>query len=172
MSARSGSLGWVVIAGTISLVIAGAMWGLMEATFVEDVIATDTWSAPANSIPAQGRAYVMATWDWFLLVVVLRLGIEVLVASRLSGASTNIPLATMVVLFAHLMMILWALVFPEVIGSYYDYASNTSAVANAGFMSGPDLAYQWGVGVLPAVLLLLADVWYLSEPIRNDLLRA
>lgn len=172
MSARSGSLGWVVIAGAISLVIAGALWGLMDDVFVDTVTGTDIWAAPTDSILAQCRDYIVTTWDWFLLIVVLRMGTEVLVASRLGGASTNIPLSTLVLLFAHLLMVLWAVVFPEMTGAFYDQATNATAVSEAGYQQGVDLAFQWGIGVIPAVLLLGTDVWYLSEPIRNDLLRA
>lgn len=172
MAARSGSLGWTVLAGGISLAIAGAMWGVMDATFVDTLVAMDSWQAPAGSVPAMGRSYVIAAWNWFLLLPLLRVGIEGLVAARLRGATTNIPAATVVLFVGHLFVIILMLVFPELGGAMYDHAANSTAVSDAGFMDGVNLAWNWGIGVLPAVMLLLADVWYLSEPIKNDLLRA
>jgi len=169
MSARSGSLGWVVIAGSISLVIAGAMWGLLDSQFVDVVITMESWQAPDGSIPAQGREYVVATWDWFLLIIVLRIGLEAIVASRLGGASTSLPLNTMVLFIAHLFLIIWMAFFPEIGAAFYDQSQTASVASN--YQTGPQLAFQWGIGVIPAVLLLVTDVWYLSEPIRNDLLR-
>jgi len=170
MSARSGSLGWVVIAGSISLVIAGAMWGLLDSQFVDVVITMESWQAPQGSIPAQGREYVVTTWDWFLLIIVLRVGLEALVASRLGGASTSLPLNTMVLFITHLFLIIWMAFFPEIGAAFYEQSQNASVASN--YQTGPELAFQWGIGVIPAVLLLVTDVWYLSEPIRNDLLRS
>lgn len=170
MSARSGSLGWVIIAGGVSIGIASAMWGLLDSTFIDVMMSTDSWSAPAGSTIEMGREYVITTWDWFLLVVLIRVGLEMLVSSRLTGASTSLPFATVLVLFLHLFLVLWMLTIPEMAQPIYDIASNSSEVANAGYMEGVDLAYQWGIGVLPAVLLLVADGWFLSAPIRNDML--
>jgi len=176
MSARSGSLGWVVIAGAITVAVAGAMWGLLDSQFVDQMIATDVWQAPANSIVSQGRGYVITTWDWLLLVIVLRVGIEALVASRLRGAATSLPKATMVLFAAHLILVVLILVFGEMAAPMYDIATDTTnatgqAVANAGYDEGVKIGYEWGIGVLPAVLLLVTDVWYLSAPIRRDMLR-
>jgi hypothetical protein len=161
-----------VLAGVISIAIAGALWGLLDTAFVRDVTALDVWQAPTDSVMAQGRAYVIATWNWFLLLPVLRVGLGALVAARLRGASTNTPASTLVLLIAHLLLILWMLTFPEIGGALYEQADTTAAVADSGFQAGVDIAWEWGVGIIPAVLLLITDVWYLSEPIRNDLLRA
>lgn len=171
MAARSGSLAWVVLAGGIALIIGGALWGLIDAAFVDELASTNSWSAPVDSIPAQGRNYVIAAWDWLLLIIVLRVGAEALVASRLTGASTSLLVGTMVVFFAHLLIVLWMLVFPEIGAEMFDIAMNSQEVQDAGYTSGVQLAWQWGVGVIPAVLLLITDVWYISAPIRNDLVR-
>lgn len=171
MSARSGSLGWVVVAGAISLTIAGAMWGLLDSQFIDVVAGTDIWQAPADSILHQGRSYVIATWDWLLLIVVLRIGIEALVASRLYGAATSLPFATLILFVVHLLIVLWMLTIPEMGAPMYERAVNSSEVAQAGYDTGVKLAWDWGIGVIPAVLVLVTDVWYLSAPIRNDMLR-
>jgi len=171
MAARSGSLAWVVLAGAISIIIAGAMWGLLDAKFVDSVTATQVWGASNAPVVSTGRAYVIATWNWFLLLPVLRLAVDALVASRLRGSTTNIPAATFVLLIVHVMFVLWMLTFPEMGQPLYERATNSSAVSSAGYDTGVNLAWQWGVGVIPAVMVLIADVWYLSAPIRNDLLR-
>jgi len=170
MSTRSGSLGWVVIAGAVSLAIAGAMWGLLDARFVDTIIATDSWQAPADSVLHDGREYVITTWDWFLLVIVLRIGLEAIVASRLGGATTSLPANTIVLFITHLFLVIWMAFFPEIGSAFFEQAQSADIASN--YQTGPELAFQWGIGVIPAVLLLVTDVWYLSEPIRNDLLRA
>lgn len=170
MSARSGSLAWTVLAGGISIVIAGGLWGIFDTVFVDEITAMQVWQAAQGSVAAQSRAYVVATWNWFLLLPVLRVGIEGIVASRLRGATTNIPAATLVLFIAHLMVVLLSAVFPEMAGAVYDQATNSPT--SGGYMTGVNLAWEWGIGLLPAVMLLLGDVWYLSAPIRNDLLRA
>jgi hypothetical protein len=173
MSARSGSLGWVVLAGGVSLGIAGAMWGLLDAAFVDELVATSSWAAPEGSIASRGRGYVLTTWDWLLLIVVLRIGLEALVASRLAGATTQLPVATLVLFAVHLIVLLWALIFPELATPLYERATGVYA-SEVGSLSGAttavELAYEWGIGVLPAVLMLIGDGWYLSAPIRNDML--
>lgn len=176
MSARSGSLGWVVLVGLISIGIASALWGLLEWTFVREMTETGIWQAPAGSVINQGRSYVVTTWRWFLLIVVLRFGLEAIVSSRLVGASTSLPFATIILLITHLLLVLWMLTIPEMGKPLFEYATNTStatgsAVESAGYSTGVTLAWEWGVGVLPAVLLLVTDVWYLSAPIRRDMLR-
>jgi hypothetical protein len=170
MSARSGSLGWVVIAGGISIAVASAFWGLLDTAFVGTIVATDSWAAAEGSLLQQGREYVLTTWDWFLLIVLLRIGIEAIVASRLVGATTSLPFATLLVLAFHLFLVLFMLTIPEMADAVYQQAQSMQAVEDAGMMRAVDLAMQWGIGVLPAVLLLVADVWYLSSPIRNDML--
>lgn len=176
MSARSGSLGWVVLAGAVSLGIASAMWGILDAAFVDELIATDSWTATTAGSPlALGREYVVTAWNWLLLIVALRLGVEMIVASRLSGASTMLPVATVVVLVIHLLLVLWMLTIPEMAQPLHEMAVNDYSNALAalpGLKTAVDLGYEWGIGVLPSVLLVIADGWYLSAPIRNDLLRA
>lgn len=173
--ARSGSLGWVVIVGAISVAVSGALWGLFDSTFVDTLIATNIWDAPQGSVVEQGRRYVVQTWNWLLLIVVLRVGLEAMVASRLRGTATSLPKATMAVFIAHLLLVLWMLTIPEMGQPLYDMATNNNAtgqaVADAGYDRGVTLAWDWGVGALPAILLLTVDVWYLSEPIRRDMLR-
>lgn len=176
MSARSGSLGWVVIAGAITIAVSGAMWGLLDSQFVDSMIATDVWAASTEPIVSQGREYVIATWDWLLLVIALRVGLEAMVASRLRGAATSLPKETMVIFSAHLILIVLVLVFSEMTQPMYAIATDTTnatgqAVASAGYDEGVKIGYEWGIGVLPAVLLLVTDVWYLSAPIRRDMLR-
>lgn len=176
MSARSGSLGWVVLAGLLSVGIAGAMWGLLDSTFVDTLTATGIWQAPAGSVINQGRQYVVTTWNWFLLLVVLRVGLEAIVSSRLVGASTSLPFGTVILLVVHILVLVWMLTIPEMGKPLFEYATNTStatgsAVDSAGYGTGVTLAWEWGVGVLPAVLVLVTDVWYLSAPIRRDMLR-
>lgn len=175
MSARSGSLAWVVLAGMVSIGVASAMWGILDAAFVDELMATSSWDATTGSVLATGREYVITTWNWVLLVVVLRVGIEALVASRLTGATTQLPFATVLLLFVHVGLVLWMLTIAEMAQPIYDMATGEHASALEalpGTMSAVEMAYQWGIGILPAVLLVVADGWYLSAPIRNDLLRS
>lgn len=172
-AARSGSLGWVVLAGAVSIGIAGAMWGVFDAAFVDEITATSSWAAPANSVPSQGRAYVLTTWDWLLLIVVLRVGIEALVSSRLVGATTRLPVATVVLLAIHLLVVVWMVTIPEMATPLYNMATgqySSQVGALSGSATAVELTYEWGIGLLPAVLLVVSDGWYLSAPIRNDLL--
>lgn len=174
MSARSGSLAWVVLAGAVSIGIAGALWGVYDARFMTELAATGAWQAPADSTLALSRMYVMRAWDWFLLIVILRVGIEALVASRLTGATTKLPFATLLLLFVHMLLAMWMLVIPEMAQPMYELAMNDySAALEAlpGTKTAIQLAMDWGVGIIPAVLLVVADGWYLSSPIRNDMLR-
>lgn len=170
MSARSGSLGWVVLAGGLAVAVASAFWGLLDVTFVQTIVGTDSWTAPQGSHLRQGRQYVLTTWDWFLLIVLLRVGIEAIVSSRLVGATTSLPFATVVVLSMHIFLVLWMLTIPEIANEMYIQAQQIQAVEDAGYMRAVNLSMQWGIGVLPAILLLVLDVWYLSAPIRNDAL--
>lgn len=174
MSARSGSLAWVVIAGAVSIGAASAMWGLFDAQFINTLIETDSWDAPAGSTLELGREYVITAWDWFLLIVVLRVGIESLVASRLTGATTKLPFSTMLLLFVHLLMALWMVTIPEMALPIYELAMNdyvSALEALPGTKTAVQLAMDWGIGIIPAVLLVVADGWYLSSPIRNDMVR-
>jgi hypothetical protein len=174
MGARSGSLGWVVLAGGLSIGVAGAMWGLLDSTFIDTLIATDSWAAPAGSIAETGRQYVLTTWQWLLLIVVVRVGLEAVVAARLSGATSFLPVATFLLVFTHVLVILYALVIPEMAQPLYELAINDySAALDAlpGTETAVRFGYELGVGILPAVLLVIADGYYLSAPIRNDLLR-
>lgn len=170
MGARQGSLAWLVIAAVVSLGIAGALWGIMDAAYVDEITSQSAWSAPAGSVVALGRGYVIATWDWLLLVVVLRVGLEAIVASRLAGASTSIVLGTFVLVLVHLICVMLAFIFPEMAAPIYDQAQNAAALNNTDWMRAATLAYEWGIGPLPAVLLLTLDGWYLSSPIRRDAL--
>jgi hypothetical protein len=174
MSARSGSLGWVVIAGAVSIGVASAMWGLLDSTFVAELIATDSWQAPSGSIVAMGRDYVLTTWQWLLLIVVFRVGLEAIVAARLNGATSMLPVATLLLLFTHILTVLYMLTIPEMAQPLYDLAMNDYSFALdalPGTKTAVKFGYELGVGTLPAVLLVIADGWYLSAPIRNDLLR-
>lgn len=173
MAARSGSLGWVVVAGGVSIGVASAMWGLLDSTFVATLTATDSWSAPADSIAAMGREYVLTTWKWLLLIVTFRVGLEAVVAARLNGATSMLPIATFLLLFTHILVVLYALVIPEMAQPLYDMAINdySNALAALGTETAVRFGYRLGVGILPAVLLIIADGYYLSAPIRNDLLR-
>ncbi|WP_251342430.1 hypothetical protein [Haloplanus halophilus] len=174
MAARSGSLAWVVLAGAVSIGIAAAMWGVLDSQFLDTLIATDRWSAEQGSTLAVGRQYVILAWNWFLLIVVLRVGIEALVASRLTGATTMLPFATLVLLSIHILLVLWMLTIPEMAQEMLTLATNDFSGALQsmdGLALAVDLAYQWGIGILPSVLLVIADGWYLSSPIRNDMLR-
>lgn len=168
MAARQGSLGWVLIAGGISIGIAGVFWALMDSAFVAEMIATDSWSAGADTVPALARDYITTAWDWLLLVVLLRTGIEALVASRLVGVKSVMPKETVILIAIHLFVVMWALVFPEIGAELYQIATNTPEVKSAGFLEGVELAWEWGFGIIPAVLLVIADGWFLSAPIRND----
>lgn len=173
MSTRSGSLGWVVLAGGVSLGVAGALWGLLDAAFIGELAATSSWAAPDGSIPDQSRTYILTAWNWLLLIVVLRVGIEALVSSRLVGATTRLPVATVVLFLVHLLVVLWALAIPEMATPIYTRATgqySSALAALPGTETAVTLAYEWGIGVLPAVLLLIGDGWYLSAPIRNDML--
>lgn len=174
MSARSGSLAWVVLAGAVSIGIASAMWGVLDARFVDTLVATDSWQAPAGSTLQLGREYVITTWNWLLLIVVLRVGLEALVASRLSGATTQLPFGTLVLLTIHILLVVWMLTIPEMAQPLHDMALNDYASALAalpGTDTAVEMAYEWGIGLIPAILLVVADGWYLSAPIRNDLIR-
>jgi len=174
MGARSGSLGWVVIAGGVSIAVASAMWGLLDSTFIATLIATDSWQAPADSIAAMGRGYVLTTWKWLLLIVVFRVGLEAVVAARLSGATSWLPVATLLLVFTHILVVLYMLTIPEMAQPLYDLAMNDYSFALAalpGTKTAVKFGYELGVGTLPAVLLVIADGYYLSAPIRNDLLR-
>jgi|GEM_PF-6150668 len=173
MSARSGSLGWVIIAGGASIAIASAMWGVFDSVFIAELIATDSWSAPSDSVVSMGRSYVITTWDWLLLIVVLRVGLEAVVAARLRGATSLLPVATLVLLTSHLLVVLWSLVIPEMAQPLYSLAMNdysNALAAMSGTKTAVQVGYEWGIGILPAVLLIVADGWYLSAPIRNDML--
>jgi hypothetical protein len=167
---REGSLAWLVIAGVISLGVAGALWGLMDSTFVAQITAQSAWSAPDGSIEQLGRQYVLTTWNWLLLVVVLRLGLEAIVASRLTGGSTTLVVGTFVLVIVHLVLVMLTLIFPEMATPVYEQAEQTGAIQGTDFMRAATLAYQWAIGPIPAVLLLIADGWYLSSPIRRDAL--
>jgi len=174
MSARSGSLGWVAIAGLVSLGIAGAMWGVLDSQFISTLVATDSWSAADGSTLQLGREYVLRTWRWLLLIVLLRVGLEALVASRLTGASTQLPIATLVLIAVHVLLVLWMVSIPEMAQPMYQLATNEYSSALAalpGTQSAVEIGYEYGVGILPAVLLVVADGWYLTAPIREDLLR-
>jgi hypothetical protein len=173
MSARSGSLGWVVLAGAVSVGIASAMWGLFDARFVDTMLATDSWAAPDGSTVAIGREYVITAWDWLLLIVVLRVGLEAIVSSRITAATTMLPFATIVLIISHLLVVLWMLTIPEMAQPLYDLAMNDYSSALAalpGTETAVTMGYEYGIGILPAVLLVVADGWYLSAPIRNDML--
>jgi hypothetical protein len=174
MAARSGSLGWVVVAGGLSIAVASALWGLLDSTFISTLIATDSWSAPQGSFAATGRGYVLTTWDWLLLIVAFRVGLEAVVAARLNGATSWLPVATFLLVFTHIFVVLYALVIPEMAQPLYDLAINDYSFALdalPGAETGVRFSYELGVGILPAVLLIIADGYYLSAPIRNDLLR-
>ncbi|WP_435067698.1 hypothetical protein [Haloplanus sp. C73] len=174
MGARSGSLGWVVIAGGISIGVASAMWGLLDSTFIATLIATDSWQAPADSIAATGRDYVLTTWKWLLLIVVFRVGLEAVIAARLSGATSWLPVATLLLVFTHILVVLYALVIPEMAQPLYELAMNDynfALDALPGTETAVRFSYELAVGILPAVLLVIADGYYLSAPIRNDMLR-
>jgi len=173
MGARSGSLGWVVLAGSVSIGVASAMWGLFNSVFIAELTSTTPWATNPGTIPAMGRGYILTAWDWMLLIVLLRVGIEAIVAARLSGATSLLPVATVLLLISHLMAVLFALVFPEMAQPLYDMALNdysTALAALPGTKTAVKVGYEWGIGVLPAVLLVVADGWYLSAPIRNDML--
>lgn len=174
MSARSGSLGWVVLAGGVSIGIASAIWGVLDVAFVGEITATNTWSAPPGSVLNEGRTYVLRSWDWLILIVVLRVGLEALVSSRLVGATTRLPVSTFVLVILHLFLVVWMATIPEMAQPIYELAT-TDYSAQLAALSGLDtavtLSYEWGIGLLPAVLLVVSDGWYLSAPIRNDLLR-
>lgn len=173
MSARSGSLGWVVLAGAVSVGIASAMWGMLDARFVDTMLATDAWTAADGSTLALGREYVITAWNWLLLIIVLRVGLEAIVSSRITAATTMLPFATMILVITHVLLVLWMLTIPEMAQPLYDLAMNDyngALSALPGTETAVTMGYEYGIGILPAVLLVVADGWYLSAPIRNDML--
>jgi hypothetical protein len=76
--------------------------------------------------------------------------------------------------FTHIFVVLYALVIPEMAQPMFDLAVNDYSFALdalPGAETGVRFSYELAVGILPAVLLIIADGYYLSAPIRNDLLR-
>lgn len=170
-AARTGSLGYVVLAGGLAVAVSGLLWGVLDSRFLATLIGTQAWQQPPDQVAALAREYVLKSWDYLLLFVLVRVGLDALIASRLQGSSSAILRGTAVLLFAHLLLIMWALLVPAVTADYYALAQGYEQVEQAGFLRAVELGYEWGVAYAPALLLVGADVWYLSAPIRNDMLR-
>lgn len=166
--ARSGSLPYVFVLGLFTFGLIGALWGLLDTAMVDMLIQQSQWSS-GSSQAMLIRQYIRQSWNALLLIVVLGIGVEAIVASRLDRVpSGNLAVRSFGLFSVHLLLVLWAFVFPTAIDPVMHVAQNTSAIGEAGFSGGYYLTTTVAYTYVPGMILVAADVFYLLAPIRSD----
>lgn len=170
MSAAQGSTAFVVVTGAITLVTAGGLWYVFDEFLVSLLVAQDGWGS-GSTYAAFLRDQILNVWKWSLLVVLLRIGFELLIAARLSRSSAALLPETAVMLIILLGLVIWCYALPQMLDPILSMALESERVAQAGFDRGvqmmADMAYSYGPGLFGAVAL----AWYLVSPIRRDVFR-
>ncbi|WP_200531954.1 hypothetical protein [Halorubrum sp. LN27] len=170
MSAAQGSTAFVVVTGAVTLVTAGGFWYVFDEFLVSLLVAQDGWGN-GSVYAAFLRDQILKVWEWSLLIVLLRMGFEVLIAARLSRSSGALLPETLVMLIILLGLVIWAYALPQMLDPIVSMALDSTRVAEAGFDRGvqlmADLAYSYGPGLFGAIAL----TWYLVSPIRRDVFR-
>jgi hypothetical protein len=113
-----------------------------------------------------GQQYVATSWDWLLVLVLLRLGLEVLVASRGTGGSGHLIVATVFLVLHHVLLVFWMFSLPEIVGQLLTVVEQIP-ITNV-YAAQIDAAHKGGTQWAPTLLALGADVVYLAGPIQRD----
>lgn len=164
---RSNSLAPALLTAVVTFGLAALLWGIFEDGFVRAVETQPVWTDDATWAPL-AREYVLLSWKWLLLPVLLRLGLELLVASRGTGGSGALVVSTVFLLFLHLILIYWAFSFPEMVIQMVDVGKSSGVLAPAGFEKPLDWAHKIGVAYVPMLFALGGDVLYIIGPIQRD----
>lgn len=159
------TLPYVILVSALVFVVAGILYGIIESGVAQELMATSAWQS-GSSASQLARGYVEKAWIWLPLVILLRIGLELVITARdvASTGSGMIP-GTMTLFLVHLFMLVWMLAIPAMVDPVISIALD----APIGDYKTPiryarDLALVNG----PAVLLVAGDLWFLSAPIRAD----
>jgi hypothetical protein len=154
-----------LLTGAVTMGLASFLWGIFETGIVRRIMNRPIW-ADAGQYGSIGQQYVATSWDWLLVLVLLRLGLEVLVASRGTGGSGYLIVATVFLLFHHVLLVFWMFTLPEVVGQLVSITGDLP-ITNV-YASQIDAAHEGGTKWAPTLLALGADVVYLAGPIQRD----
>lgn len=165
---RSSTLPYVFLAGVGAFVLAGAMWGLLDQELVAQITTQSEWgngSSQADTV----RSFIKAAWDYVLVIVLLRIGLEGLIAARLVSTSrSNMVIQTFILLMFHAFMVIFAFVIPELFDPLFDVAFQFDNDIPSSFLFplkfARDITFAYG----PSLFLIVSDLFYLYSPIRDD----
>lgn len=162
-----GSLPYVFITSAISFALFGLMWGVFDTGMIQPMLAENTWQT-GSEFAMMGRQYVSTSWEWLPFVILLGLGLTNIIAAKARASASSVITRTVTLFVVHLLLVLWAFVFPGLIDELYQQFATTPEMAEVGFDTGVRYAYELGLGYAPAILALGTDVWYVTAPIRAD----
>lgn len=167
-AAHSNTLPYVFLSGVGAFVLAGALWGILETEVVRNITGLDTWGDDSQHA-ATARDFIKLAWDWFLLLVVLRIGIEGLIAARLvSTSNSNAVVHTFIILVFHVFMVIFVFVIGELFDPLFDVLFDFENDIPGSFVFpltfARDITFAYG----PSLFLIASDLYYLFAPIRDD----
>jgi hypothetical protein len=171
-AARRGSLPYVFVDGLLAFILVGIFWGLFQTGVVAEITALPAWME--GSLQAQNsQDWILTAWDWLPLVVLIGIGIHAIVASRLvTSPSGSVAVRSFSLIVFHLVMLIWAYVFPEVLDPIFNIARDTQIIADAlnglGWMWIVDFSESVVYGYVPIGLIFAGDAFYIWAPIRDD----
>lgn len=170
MSVRqSSTLAYLVPVGGLTLVVASLLWGIADSTIVADFSAT--WD-PARDATATGQEYVLTAWQFYPLLVIVRLGLEAIVTARGTGASYGRVIASTIgVWFILLVLVSYVTVFPSVVEPLIGIAGDNQATLEAaGFFELVGTFERAFMEWFPGLIAGAIYAGFLVGPIRRDAL--
>lgn len=168
MARDLGSLVWAFVTGIFAFAFNGLLWALFDDELADHLMQMSLWQT--GSDPAMiAREWVQLAWQWEPLMVLLGMGIEALIAARLTGdSSSNIIVRTFGLFIVHVFMIFWAAIFPELLDPLFGVAMDMPEVTGSPMGQHIPWYHDLLFAYVPALVLVGANLFYLIAPIRDD----
>lgn len=165
--ARQTSLPFAVLTCSLALVLGGIFWGIIDTAILGNLLETEQWQTGSQAAMLS-RRYILDAWTWLPLVLLLRLGLEIIITSRQVSSSPAVLGGVVALIFTHLVLLLWGITFASAIDPMLTMGLEDPTIASVGYDSTLLLVRDVAFAYIPGIVAVCADLWFLSSPIRND----
>ncbi len=172
MATRQNSFPYVFILSVIGGSLSMVLWGALETSLVDAITQQDQWMS-GRTFAQIAQETIILSWEWLPFILLLGIGMEWLIASRLPGPSSgNIAIRAFTLVIVNALMVLFAFVFSLMGGPIFELARDGGTATDA----LQELSWLWIVAYaedivaayVPAFFIIAADVYYFWAPIRDD----
>lgn len=167
MSIRTSStLSYIIPVGGLVILLASILWAVGDSSLLPQFQAS--WESGASDYAVTGRQYVTTAYEYYPLIVLVRLAIETIVSSRGSSlGATRVVFETLGLWVGVVMMMVWVTVFPAPVG---DLAAAASGLGTQnGFFDLIDTFHRGFIQWFPGLMCAAFILGYFVGPIRRDL---